>query len=148
MSIRLVPAREALRDWDMYEERLNRVIERADSPHTSEDILTCVQLGTMQLWRAIDGDGVGVTEVQVFPRYRQLLVYMVAGEDARDWLTGADKQLEAFALSQNCTRMEFHGRPGWAKWCQAFGYEHSSIRMKKEIGHGRRRTKPEQHKQN
>jgi hypothetical protein len=140
MTIRLVDPAEAVRDWiGLYEPQIARVIERADSPHYPDDILTCVQKGTMQLWRTVNGDGIGVTELQTYPRYKQLLVYMVAGENAQDWLTGAHQQLVAFALSQRCTRMEFHGRPGWAKWCRAFGYEHTSIRMKVEIGDGRRR---------
>lgn len=138
VTIRQVPAAEALRDWDLYEAQIMRVVERADSPHMPDDILTCIQQGSMQLWRTSDASGIGVTELQTFPRYKQLLVYMVAGENAQDWLTGADQQLEAFALQHNCTRMQFHGRPGWAKSCCAFGYAHSAIVMSKVISNGQR----------
>jgi hypothetical protein len=140
MTIRQVSADEALRDWDFYEERLNRVVERTDSPHGTDDILTCLQLGSMQLWRCVNGDGVGVTELQTYPRYKRLLVYMVAGEHATDWLTGADQQLSDFAISNKCTHMVFHGRPGWAKWCGAFGYVPTLVVMQKVPEHGRRRS--------
>lgn len=138
MTIRRVGATEALRDWSHYEAQIMRVVERGDAPHWPDDILTCLQRGTMQLWRTLDAAGIGVTELQDFPRYKQLLIYMVAGENAQDWLHGAHQQLEAFAISHGCTRMEFHGRPGWAKWCQALGYEHKRIVMTKELRNERR----------
>ena len=138
-TIRQIPAAEALRDWDMYERQIMRVVERADSPHMPDDILTCIQQGSMQLWRTPSGDGIGVTELQTFPRYKRLLLYMVAGENARDWLTGADQQLEAFAQSHGCTRMVFYGRPGWTKWCPAFGYEPTLVMMVKAVSNGRGR---------
>lgn len=139
MTIRHVNASEVLRDWDHYERRLNDVLRRTDAEYWPDDILSCIQRGTMQMWRAVDGDGIGVTELQTFPRYRQLLVYMVAGKDAQDWLDGADQHLEAFAQSNGCTRMAFHGRIGWIKSCRAFGYETQLVCMRKVVGNGRRR---------
>lgn len=144
MTIAQVGATEALRDWSHYEAQIMRVVERGDAPHWPDDILTCLQRGTMQLWRTLKDDGIGVTELQDFPRYKQLLVYMVAGENAQEWLHGAHHQLEAFAISHGCTRMEFHGRPGWARWCQALGYEHSRIVMTRRLSNERRHNSDDQ----
>lgn len=146
MTLTRVDPAEAVRDWGRYEAQILRVVERVDAPHMPDDILTCVQLGTMQLWRTVDGQAVGVTELQHFPQYSQLLIYMVAGEHAQDWLIGAHQHLETFAISQNCTRMAFHGRPGWAKWCRALGYTHTQIVMTKVIGHGQRLTADDQNR--
>jgi hypothetical protein len=137
-TIRLVSPVEAVRDWPRYERQILRVIETMDLPQWPDDVLTCIQQGTMQLWRTVNGDGIGVTELQTFPRYKQLLLYIVAGDNAQDWLTGADQQLEDFAQSHGCKYMAFHGRPGWSKWCAAFGYKHTAVRMAKEVRHGRR----------
>jgi hypothetical protein len=139
MTIRQVAPAEVLSDWSYYEAHLSRVIAKTDAELWPDDILTCIQRGAMQMWRALEGDAIGVTELQTFPRYKQLLLYAVAGEDASEWLTGADHDLEAFALSHGCTRMEFHGRPGWQKSCRAFGYTTTLVCMKKRIGSDGRR---------
>ena len=131
--LRQVPPDEAIRDWDFYEKQIKRVIERADGGQSPDGVLTCVQLGSMQIWRTLDGRGMAVTELQNYPLYRQLLIYMVAGEGLRDWMHEGHQQLERFAKSNNCTRIEFHGRPGWERWAYDYGYTHKCIRMKKRL---------------
>lgn len=108
-------------------------MERGHVGQFADDILTHIQTGRMQLWRTVNGKGIAVTELQSYPRFRQLLVFMVAGEDARDWLAEGHKQLEAFAKSQNCQYMIFHGRPGWEPAVRAFGYDAKQIIMRKEL---------------
>lgn len=131
--IRLVPVAEVIADWAYYEPLIRKVMERADSGHVPDDVLTCVQFGTMQIWRIIGDQGMAVTEIIPFTRYRLFLVYMVAGENAQDWIAKGQQQLEAFAKSQNCTRMEFQGRPGWQRYCSKLGYTDTYVRMRKEI---------------
>ncbi len=138
MTVRRVPAAEVLADWPYYRERLNSVMERTDAEMRTDDVLTCLQTGDMQMWRSLEGDGIGVTQLQTFPRYKQLLLYAVAGENSQDWLDAGDQQLEAFALSHGCTRMVFHGRIGWDRLVRKYGYDIRLYVMKKVIGDGRR----------
>ncbi|MFA5996175.1 MAG: hypothetical protein WC790_00410 [Candidatus Paceibacterota bacterium] len=124
---------DAVNGWDTFEPLIRRVLKRADSGHFPDDILTCVQHGGMQLW-SISGDrGIAVTEIQDYSRYRQLLVYMVAGKHARDWLAEGQQQLEAFAKSTGCQFMAFQGRPGWERYCAPLGYTNKMITMRKAV---------------
>lgn len=133
MSLRQVDAREAVRDWDYYEPLIARVVERAGSGSTPDDVLTCVQSGDMQLWRIVNDQGLVVTEIQAYPRHRLLLIYMTAGVNALDWMTEGQQQLEAFAKLHSCKYIEFMGRPGWEKYALRYGYGHKLIKMRKEI---------------
>lgn len=90
-------------------------------------------LGDMQLWKLVDGHAMGVTQIQTFPQFRLLLVYMVAGEHARDWLLKGSQQLEAFAKSNHCRFIDFQGRPGWERYAAPLGYGRKQIRMRKEL---------------
>lgn len=132
-AVYLVSPRDALRDWAWYERQIERVIERADGPQTTEDILTAIQFGRMHLWRSADGTGMGLTELQVYPRYRQLLIYMVAGHNMLSWIREGAKVFEQFAREMSCTRISFHGRPGWEKLAESMGFTHKMIRMSKRL---------------
>ena len=133
MRIYRVSPHDALRDWDWYERQINRVITRADSGLTTEDVLTAIQYGRMHVWRSADGKGMGLTELQSFPRYRQLFILMVAGEDMQAWIREGSRVFERFARENACTRMEFHGRPGWEKIAEECGFTHKMMRMKKRL---------------
>jgi hypothetical protein len=124
---------EALKDWPYFEAHIVRTIARVDLPHTAEDILTCIQLGSMQLWRMSSCNAMCVTEIQTFTRYRLLLIYVVAGEKARDWLSEGSRQLAAFAQSHNCKYIDFHGRPGWERYARRYGFGRKLIVMRREL---------------
>lgn len=132
-AIRRVDPAEALADWDWYEEQINRVIEKADSPHTADDLLSCIQLSQMALWRTNCGRGMGLTQVQNYPRYRRLLIYIVAGYEIRAWIATAHHDLQDFAKSQLCSQIEIHGRPGWEPMLRRLGYDRKMIRMRMTV---------------
>ena len=133
MTIYQVSAGEALQNWAFYEKKIKRVLARADSGCTPEDVLTCVQLGSMQLWRDAECKAVGVTEIQTFPLFKVLLVFMVAGEDVRTWLQDGQRQFDSFAKQSGCKYVEFLGRPGWERMLDGFGYGRKMVRMRKEL---------------
>ncbi len=131
--IRRVDANEAVARWSDFEPHVRRVLERLDSGQYPDDVLTAIQFGGMHLWDILDGTGVCVTELQAYSRYRQLLVYLVAGGNARDWIAEGQQQLEAFAKSQNCKYMWFQGRPGWERYCKRLGYSDKLVMMRKAL---------------
>jgi hypothetical protein len=133
MTIRRVYPDEAVKEWDFYESMIAKVAKRARVGVTSEDVLTCLQLGSMQLWRDGERKGVAVTELQHYPLYKVLLIFMVAGRDVREWLAEGQHQLDSFAQSENCSFVEFIGRPGWEKLVEGYGYTEKFLRMRKEI---------------
>lgn len=132
-AFRRVPVTEALERWAFFRPQLERVITRMDVGDTADGVLTSLQLGHMQLWSTAGGQAAVVTEIQTFPKYRLLLIYLVAGENAQDWLATGDQQLAAFAKSEQCKYIEFQGRPGWEKHARRFGYDDKVIRMRKRV---------------
>jgi hypothetical protein len=141
MTIHAVSAREALKEWDFYEAMINKVLRRAHAGTSSEDVLTCLQRGNMQLWRDDARKGVAVTEIQVYPQYKQLLIFMVAGRDVRDWLDEGHQQLDSFARQNGCEYMEFMGRPGWERLMEGYGYNEKFVRMRKSLNEPGRRKR-------
>ena len=131
-----VSLRRAITAWDSYADKLQEVIDRVDDGHDTDAILAVIKTGAMQLWDIDGGRGVCVTEVQEFPRYRQLLVLMVAGTASADWLPAGQRALEAFARDEDCARMALIGRPGWRKACEDLGYGRHMVFMQKELSDG------------
>ena len=132
-ALRLLEPREAVAQWDRLEPLVQRVFDRIDGALFPDDVLTAVQFGNMHIWDILDGQAVCVTELQAYPKYRQLLIYLVAGLKAADWITSGNQQLTAFAKSQNCKYVVFQGRPGWEKYARRFGYTDKIIMMRKRV---------------
>lgn len=133
MSIHRVTADEAIVEWDFYEALIRRVVRRVQAGAGPEDILSCVQMGSMQLWRDGERKGIAVTEIITYPLYKVFLIFMVVGCDFREWLSDGQHQLDSFAKSEGCKFVEFIGRPGWERLCTDFGYTEKFIRMRKEL---------------
>lgn len=128
-----VPPAVAVAAWGAIEPLIVEVIERAQGGQSPDDVLTCIQTGRMQLWREIDSGTIGLTEILEFPRYKVMLIYMVAGSGARDWIAQGQQQLERFARQHGCKFLEFMGRPGWERLARNLGYGAKLIKMRKEL---------------
>lgn len=132
-SIRLVYPQEAVKRWPYFLYRLSAVLDRTDLEYSPDDILTALQLGRMHLWQAVRHDAIAVTQVQEFPRYRQFLVYAVAGKDAREWIAQGSHDLDRVAQSTGCDVIAFYGRKGWEKYAQPLGYTQQLVVMRKRL---------------
>ena len=133
MSVRQVSPREAITEWDFYERMIGKILRRADVGSTTEDVLTCLQSGKMQLWRDATRKGIAVTQIQVYPLFKVLLIFMVAGRDVQDWLKDGHQQLDSFARDSGCKYMDFIGRKGWAKLVREFGYDKEFIWLRRTV---------------
>lgn len=134
MTIVQVPVREAIAEWDFYEKMIGKILRRADVGSTTEDVLTCLQEGKMQLWRDATRRGIAVTQIQVYPLFKVLLIFMVAGRDVQDWLKDGHQQLDSFARDSGCKYVDFIGRRGWAKLVRDFGYDKEFIWLRRTVG--------------
>ncbi len=132
-ALRLLSPREALDEWDRLEPHIRRVLEYVDSGQLPDDVLTAAQLGSMQIWNILDGKAVCVTELQTFTRYRQLLIYLVAGARPQDWIAQGQRQLEAFAKQNSCRYMIYKGRPGWERYARQFGWGDKFVMLRKAL---------------
>lgn len=134
MSVTRVSAREAIAEWDFYEKAIGKIIRRADVGSTTEDVLNCLQEGKMQLWRDATRRGIAVTQIQVYPLFKVLLIFMVAGRDVRDWLAEGHRVLDSFAADSGCKYVDFIGRKGWAKLVRDFGYDKEFVWLRRTVG--------------
>jgi hypothetical protein len=135
--LRFVPADEAVGRAAFFKPYVEAVLDIGNSGETWGSILHKLRIGTMQLWEISGKRGICVTEVQDYPRYRQLLVFMVAGERAPEWLVQGQADLETYALRRGCDMMSFQGRPGWRRYCERLGYTGMQIVMQKDLRNGR-----------
>ena len=132
-ALRPVPPAEVVAQWSRYAELVQRVLTRVNSGLFPDDVLTAIQIGSMHLWDILDGQAVVITEIQEYTKYRQLLIFLVAGTRAKDWIASGNQQLTAFAKSRNCKYVVFQGRPGWERYARKFGYTDKFVMMRQEI---------------
>lgn len=106
--------------------RLRKLLEYQGGFYTVEDILQCIQVGTMQSFA--QGDTWVVTQVHEFPRKKVLDIVFVLGE--RQDLHELEPQLEAFKQEIGADMMTATGRMGWLR--SAFkGWEAHSVNFVK-----------------
>lgn len=131
--MRQLDPREVVAKWAYYEPKIRNVLEISRAGQFPIDVLTGIQLGSMQLWDFNDGQAFCVTEIQCFSRYNQLLIFLVGGAYAPDWYATGCQHLEAFARLNDCAYLAFIGRPGWQKYAEATGFKSKQISMRKQL---------------
>jgi hypothetical protein len=94
-----------------YEQKLARVLDHMGSTHLVSDILTAIDEGRMQSF--VVNNSWAVTQVQDFPRARQLQLLAIVGD-----LADIDKlhdKILAYANAANVSLLATHGRLGWLR---------------------------------
>lgn len=86
-------------------------LEYGAQTHTFEDIWDEVVSGKAQFWPA--KHGCFVTEVEVYPRKRNLHIALAGGK--MDQLMEMVDSLEEFAKAVDCQSITISGRKGWAR---------------------------------
>jgi len=128
-----VTAPEALEQWGIIEPLLNRILKTHDVGYTTEDVLTALQLRSMQLWKIGEWDAVAVTEIYQVPQYQALTVVFMAGDGMETWFDPVMDVLEDFAKAHRCKYVEARGRRGWVKVGKKRGYEEMLTVVRKAL---------------
>ena len=79
--------------------------------HTYDDVCRGVAAEEMQAWKS--EHAIIITQVIVFPQYKQLYVFLAGGNLAE--LEALSPEVEQWAKTQGCTHATFIGRPGWQR---------------------------------
>ena len=98
--------------------RIEPILARAVKPVTgqsTDSVLLEVLKGRFQLWVVGDLRGVVITQVQSRPTQRVVWIQFLAGDAMSEWLSDWIGVLEKYAVSLQCTAIEFNGRKGWHK---------------------------------
>lgn len=107
--------------------QIQAALDHAGGQYAIEDLYCAVLLNRMQCWLAPKGEAVHFTELVQYPRLKSLRVLVSAGDIQA--LLAMTPNIARWALNtQQCTRVEYIGRPGWARvlgwrkageWCWA-----------------------------
>jgi hypothetical protein len=106
-------------DYTSYHRKLSRVLDRMGGLYTLDDILTRIADGTMQSFT--HRNSWALTEIQVFPRARQLHVIAIVG-DLADVPVLNDEVLK-FARRIGVSLVSTYGRRGWLEHGHALGWK-------------------------
>jgi hypothetical protein len=95
----------------IYHRKLARVLDRMGGLYTLNDILTAIAEGKMQSF--VVNNSWAITEVQDFPRARQLQLLAMIGDLAD--LDALHAKILAYADEVNASLLSTHGRLGWLR---------------------------------
>lgn len=122
-----------LTNWGSIEPHLQRVLDKIDSGHTVEDVLTKLQWQDQQLWNVNDWQAIAVTQISILPQHKVLSVVYVSGDDVDEWLPDLVSTLREFAQSTGCKYVEFYGRDGWRKKAKPLGFDNAFSVMRLDV---------------
>jgi hypothetical protein len=94
-----------------YEQKLARVLDRMGSTYLVDDILTAISEGKMQ--SHVVNNSWGITQVQDFPRARQLQLLAMVGDLAD--LDPLHAKILDYADAVNAGLLSTYGRLGWLR---------------------------------
>jgi hypothetical protein len=130
----LIPPSEIGRVLSLVLPWLEKVVERSHGGNTLEGFLKQFAAGLWQLWVIDDGAklrGMLVTALDVTPSGRKVCtIRVVTGEDSLSWLH-LTHDLEEWAKSKGCDRMEAWARKGWARRLPDWHMSH--VMLEKDI---------------
>jgi len=121
--------------WPKISPLLAQALSYADGKYGMEDIKASVHSSDMQLWIALDRNGlcgVCVTEIVRFPRKKRLTILFFAGRRVKALLKA--QPIFNWAEQMGCSQVELFGRPGWERFFTGTDYPfekiHTVLRMK------------------
>jgi len=115
--------------WKEVEPFIARCLDKSrEHRYLSQDIREMLTSSDAQLW--IQGwpeiDGVVVTQIQVFPRAKECVVFMACGKLADDWEETLATLTEG-ARKLGCTHASAYTRPGFVKMLKQWNQRQTYI---------------------
>jgi hypothetical protein len=110
---------------------LHKAIDR-ENIWTLEEVQNLVVQGEMQVWEK--NNSIALTGIEQH-KDGDVLVILLAGGSLKE-LQETEKEIEQFAINQNCKRIYINGRKGWEKVLD--GYEVHNVILKKDLPNERR----------
>jgi hypothetical protein len=113
-----------------------RALKYSVSGFTTEDIKLACKEQDMQLWISTHSgilNGVCITQILTYPRKKNLLILLLAGNDFKEWQDEGNERMVEYAKANNCRGIEFHGRKGWRNLLKDNNYKEQHVVFYKEI---------------
>lgn len=98
--------------------------------HGIDDVKAMVERRESRFWAG--RQCAAVTDVQVWPRARWLLIWL-AGGDRAELEDQMLPKMEAYGREQGCSKAFIVGRPGWARTLKTRGYGVAAVTVTREL---------------
>lgn len=120
--------------WDLIEPFMFEVIDGCNGRHTMESLISEITNRELALWAVVGASGlralVGTQILVASSGLRSLTIRFTVGKGLHAWI-GLLDDLEDYARSQGCTRVETYSRKGWAKHMPDYKLTH--ILLEKDL---------------
>ena len=104
---------------------------------STEDVFKGVYKGDYSLWACLDSNGslqsVMVFNVISFPQKRALNIMVVVSDNMELNRDEFMKAAEIFAKQNDCSSIYLHGREGWGRVLEPYGYKQPYIVLEKKL---------------
>ena len=87
--------------------------------------------GYCEFWEF--GDCHFVTRIDANRDGRRLVVCLLAGDGLFEWGPELEKELEALAKKEGCTKIAVEGRKGWTKLLKPYGFKHETTTVVRQL---------------
>ena len=103
--------------------------------HTPQSLFELCMEGGVQLWLVgrEKHELAMLSSISNYPNARVLEIFWGAGTGALKSGPIVDATIEQFAKKTGCDRIDVHGRPGWEKIMEPYGFKKLSIIMSKPV---------------
>jgi hypothetical protein len=130
-----IPAHEVADKWHLAEPWVRSAVEEAALVETVDSYKSRCLDRSAQLWLISDQAqvvGCGITEIYDTPKGLTCAI-PVTGAASMEHIGPALEEIEAWAKSEGCVRLEEYGRIGWTKALKPYGWRPLSVVMEKDI---------------
>ena len=139
-----IPKDKVELSWNKVEQSVTEALIRSGGYANSNHFKEWCTEGKCQLWILWDVEepivekkyyGVVITEVIQRPLQKCFYIRIMTGHHREKW-QHLIKNLEKFALDNNCDKMELIARPGWERVLRNFRYKKSHVLLEKQLKKG------------
>lgn len=116
----IVPLRCRSGDRERAEEMIHQAVKRTAVPF--DHVQRLIETSQLGLWGIYDAKGQLRAAFTTNFTFAGIEVAHLGGEGVDDWIAGLVRWLELFAASNGQRGLVMHGRPGWRKYADQFGW--------------------------
>lgn len=125
-SLGIIPDEYRRKHWDKIEAKIDQALVHGTGEHSASDIYDGLEEGEFLLWGGLTGDklhSIAIINLLYFPRKKILNIMVSACDNVEVFLGEFMHQLQEFAKENECEAIRVHGRKGWMKVLEKYGFE-------------------------